>query len=232
VANMEHCLGTLPDTIEVLHCTNHSHELGVLPTSLTWLKIEGSKFNHSLGLLPNGLVELDLSTAVDFQQPLGILPQSLQTVKLHSNYAYVHDLPQHILAVAAPAVAAAAFQHAIAAAVAAPQLAVEVLAAAPQHAIAAEVPALVAAAATAVAAAEPVAAAATAVAATIAEPTEVVAAPMAAAVLLAVIDNEPVQTNSTKWFKRAAVAATAAAVTTAMLYGAKLVVIWYLLRSI
>jgi hypothetical protein len=58
----------------------------VLPNSLKVLKIEGSNFNHLLGLLPDGLVGLDLSKAVDFQQPLGILPLSLQSIKLHDAY--------------------------------------------------------------------------------------------------------------------------------------------------
>jgi FNIP Repeat len=88
VANMTHGLGVLPDTIEVLHCTNHSHSLGELPNSLKVLKIDGSNFNHSLGLLPDGLVELDLSKAVDFQQLLGVLPQSLKTIKLHAAYRH------------------------------------------------------------------------------------------------------------------------------------------------
>jgi hypothetical protein len=107
VANMKHSLGVLPDTLEVLHCTNHAHELGMLPSSLKVLKIDGSNFNHSLGLLPDGLVELDLCTAVDFQQPLGILPASLQTIKLHSDYMHADAVQQH-----RDAAAAAAAQHA------------------------------------------------------------------------------------------------------------------------
>jgi hypothetical protein len=53
--------------------------------------------------------------AVDFQhwQPLGILTQSLQTIKLHSNHRLVAD--EHVLAAAA---AAAALQYAVAAAAA------------------------------------------------------------------------------------------------------------------
>jgi hypothetical protein len=85
----EHELGDLPDSLKVLHVANMTHSLGGLPNSLKVLKIDGSNFNHSLGTLPDGLVELDLSTAVDFQQPLGILPQSLQTIKLHSGYAHI-----------------------------------------------------------------------------------------------------------------------------------------------
>jgi FNIP Repeat len=166
VANMIFSVSVLPDTVERLHCTNHGHELGMLPASLKVLKIEGSNFNHPLGVLPDGLVELDLSTAVDFQQPLDLLPQSLQIVKLHSSYSPVH---KHVLA------AQPAPQHAVVAAVVAP----------------------------------------------------------AAAVVEAVIDG-PVHVESTqsKWFKRAAAAVTAAAVTTAALYGVKLIVICYLLQSI
>jgi hypothetical protein len=119
VANMAHSLGVLPDTLKVLRCSNHMHALGVLPSSLTVLKIEGSYFNHSLGLLPGGLVELDLSAAVDFQQPLGILPRSLKTVKLHSNYRHtdVHGVAAPVplaplrtvaAAVAAPVIVIAA----------------------------------------------------------------------------------------------------------------------------
>jgi hypothetical protein len=85
----EHELGDLPDNLEVVHVANMTHSLGGLPNSLKVLKIDGSNFNHSLVTLPDGLVELDLSTAVDFQQPLGILPQSLQTIKLHSGYAHI-----------------------------------------------------------------------------------------------------------------------------------------------
>jgi hypothetical protein len=151
---MAHSLDVLPDTLEVLHCTNHSHSLDLLPSSLKVLKIDGSNFNHPLGLLPDGLLELDLSTAVDFQQPLGILPHSLQSIRLHSNYRPLPD--EHVLA-AAPA-------------------------------------------------------------------------PAEAVVVEAVID-EPVHTNSTKWCRRAA-AVTAAAVTIAVLYGAKLMVICCLLQSI
>jgi hypothetical protein len=118
VANMTHSLGVLPDTLEILHCTNHSHSLGILPDLLQVLKIEGSNFNHPLGLLPDGVLELDLSAAVDFQQPLGTLPASLQIVKLLSNYKYLDDVPQHILVVVAAAAVAAEPQHAAAAAAA------------------------------------------------------------------------------------------------------------------
>eukprot|EP00953_Heterococcus_sp_UTEX-ZZ885_P007243 4394-Heterococcus_DN1.PRE.2 len=128
VANMTHSLGALPNTLEVLHCTNHSHSLGILPDLLQVLKIEGSNFNHPLGLLPDGVLELDLSAAVDFQQPLGILPASLQIVKLLSNYKYLDDVPQHILVVVAAVAVAAEPQHAAAAAaaVAAPVVAAAV----------------------------------------------------------------------------------------------------------
>jgi hypothetical protein len=117
VANMAHSLGVLPDTLKVLRCSNHMHALGVLPSSLTVLKIEGCYFNHSLGLLPDGLVELDLSTAVSFQQPLGVLPQSLKTIKLHSNYRHA-DV--HVLAAAVAASVPVAPLRTVAAAVAAP----------------------------------------------------------------------------------------------------------------
>jgi hypothetical protein len=88
----EHELGDLPDSLKVLHVANMTHSLGGLPNSLKVLKIDGSNFNHSLGTLPDGLVELDLSTAADFQQPLGILPASLQTIKLHNDYAHIDEI--------------------------------------------------------------------------------------------------------------------------------------------
>jgi FNIP Repeat len=87
----EHDLGALPYGLKILHVANMTHSLGVLRNALKVLKIDGSNFNHPLGLLPDGLVELDLSTAGDFQQPLGILPAPLQTIKLHSNYRPLPD---------------------------------------------------------------------------------------------------------------------------------------------
>jgi hypothetical protein len=150
---MKHSLGTLPDTGEELHCANHSHELNLLPRSLKVLKISGSNFNHSLGLLPNGLIELDLSNAIEFQQPLGVLPQSLQCIKLHSSYAHIDEI---------------------------------------RASTTAEV---------------------------------VIVTPTAAAV-------DTASSNSKKWFKRAAVAVATAAVTSAVLYGARELLISYMLRTI
>jgi hypothetical protein len=111
VANMKHSIGMLPDTLQILCCSNHSHELGMLPNSLKVLKISGSNFNHPLGLLPDGLLELDLSATTGFQQPLGALPQSLKTIRLHPNYNDQYDdaeqIPLHndgdVLAIAAAA---------------------------------------------------------------------------------------------------------------------------------
>jgi hypothetical protein len=48
----------------------------------------------------------------------------------------------------------------------------------------------------------------------------------------AAIIDEPVHSNFAKWFKGAAAAVTAAAVTTAVLYGAKPMMICYLLQTI
>jgi hypothetical protein len=79
----------LPQQLEVLHIKHLHSWLGVLPDHLRVLHIESMTFNEPLGLLgllPPALEELDLSHAASFQQPLGVLPRTLKSIRLNSEY--------------------------------------------------------------------------------------------------------------------------------------------------
>jgi hypothetical protein len=216
-------LSALPATLKELYIKRraddtqqYEHELGELPDGLKVLHV--ANMTHSLGVLPD---TLEVLHCTNHSHELGMLPISLKVLKIEgSNFNHsLGLLPDGLVELDLST--AVDFQQPLGVL---PQ-SLKTIKLHGNYRFLDNEHVLAAAAAAAAAAPHAIAEVVAAVAAA--------APPAAAAVVEAVID-ETVQNNSTKRFKCAAVttAAAAAAVTAAALYGAKLMVICYLLQSI